>query len=58
MEYGMSVLGLVLAVGLAVVHLFAGRLPWVTKIPQKFWISFAGGTSIAYIFLDLSLIHI
>ncbi|MEL6552294.1 MAG: hypothetical protein AAFQ63_02340, partial [Cyanobacteria bacterium J06621_11] len=53
MEVGMSVLGLGLAVSLALVHLFSGRSAWVEKLPRNLWTSFAGGVSIAYIFLDI-----
>ncbi|MEL6354810.1 MAG: hypothetical protein AAFR58_24150 [Cyanobacteria bacterium J06627_28] len=53
MNEGISILGLVLAVSLALVHIFAGRGRWLNAIPQELWTSFAGGISIAYIFLDV-----
>jgi len=46
-------LGLLLAVGLAAVHIFVGRSQWLAKIPQNLWTSFAGGISITYVFLDI-----
>jgi len=48
-----DMLGLLLAVGLATVHISVGRSQWLTKIPQNLWTSFAGGISITYIFLDI-----
>ncbi|MEM9161625.1 MAG: hypothetical protein AAGC54_00975 [Cyanobacteria bacterium P01_F01_bin.4] len=53
MEYGVSILGFLLAVCLALVHVFASRSQWLIRIPHRWWISFAGGVSIAYIFLDV-----
>ena len=49
----MSILGLSLALCLGLVHIFASRTPWLERIPQRGWISLAGGISIAYIFLDI-----
>lgn len=43
----------VLAVGLAAVHVGAGRLHFVSRVPRSRWLSFAGGTSIAYVFVHL-----
>jgi len=48
-----NILGLLLAVGLATVHISVGRSQWLAKIPQNLWTSFAGGISITYIFLDI-----
>ncbi|MEM8806096.1 MAG: hypothetical protein AAGF01_08725 [Cyanobacteria bacterium P01_G01_bin.38] len=53
MDDGVSILGLLLAVCLALVHVFASRSRWLTYIPHRWWISFAGGISIAYIFLQV-----
>jgi hypothetical protein len=53
MEIGINVVGLALAVCLALVHIFASQTPWLTKIPERWWVSVAGGVSIAYIFLDI-----
>jgi hypothetical protein len=46
-------LGLLLAVCLALLHLFASTLKGPSWLPQRHWISLAGGISIAYIFLDV-----
>ncbi|MGF1459724.1 MAG: hypothetical protein ACFBSG_11935 [Leptolyngbyaceae cyanobacterium] len=53
MEIGINIVGLVLAICLAWVHIFASRTQWLSSIPQQWWISVAGGVSIAYIFLDI-----
>jgi uncharacterized membrane protein len=44
---------LLLAGALALVHLFAGRLRFVGVIPRSRWLSFAGGLSVAYVFVHL-----
>lgn len=41
------------AVGLAAVHLFAGRLRVLDVIPRSRWLSFAGGVSVAYVFVHV-----
>ncbi|WP_306058419.1 ZIP family transporter [Natronococcus wangiae] len=41
------------AIGLAAVHLFAGRLRVLDVIPRSRWLSFAGGVSVAYVFVHL-----
>ncbi|PSN14626.1 hypothetical protein C7271_21505, partial [filamentous cyanobacterium CCP5] len=48
-----SVVGLTLAVCLGLVHIFVSRARWLAWIPESWWISGAGGVSIAYIFLDI-----
>ncbi|MEM9008044.1 MAG: hypothetical protein AAGE59_31610 [Cyanobacteria bacterium P01_F01_bin.86] len=53
MEIGINIVGLVLAICLALVHIFASKTQWLAKIPQCWWMSIAGGVSIAYIFLDI-----
>ncbi len=53
MEAGTNIIGLALAVCLALVHIFASQARWLTKIPERYWVSVAGGVSIAYIFLDI-----
>lgn len=53
MELSLNLIGFVLAVCLALVHVFASRTQWVGRLPQRWWISIAGGVSIAYIFLDI-----
>ena len=49
----MTLAGVILVISLALVHLFACRIPWLRLIPPSLWTSFAGGVSIAYIFLDI-----
>ncbi len=46
-------LGLLLAICLALLHLFASTLKGPSWLPQRHWVSLAGGISIAYIFLDV-----
>lgn len=41
------------ALGLSVVHLYAGRLRFIDVIPRSRLLSFAGGISVAYVFLRL-----
>lgn len=41
------------AVVLACVHLFAGRLVFLDRIPRSRWLSIASGSSVAYVFLHL-----
>lgn len=41
------------AVALACVHLFAGRLVFLDRIPRSRWLSIASGSSVAYVFLHL-----
>lgn len=48
-----NILGLWLAICLALVHIFVSRMQWLNVIPQRYWISIASGVSIAYIFLDI-----
>jgi hypothetical protein len=42
-----------LALGLAAVHVFGGRLKTLDVLPRHAWLSFAGGTSVAYVFVHL-----
>jgi zinc transporter ZupT len=49
----MTLLILLAALGLSLVHLFAGKLRFLDGIPRSRWLSFAGGTSVAYVFLHL-----
>ncbi|CAN5851326.1 hypothetical protein BH23GEM7_BH23GEM7_42180 [soil metagenome] len=44
---------LLAAAGLAMVHLFAGKLRFLDAVPRSRWLSFAGGTSVAYVFVHL-----
>lgn len=41
------------AVGLTLVHLFAGRLRFLETIPRSRWLSLASGVSVAYVFVHL-----
>jgi hypothetical protein len=41
------------ALGLALVHLLADRIHRLHGIPRSSWLSFAGGTSVAFVFLHL-----
>ncbi|WP_224449387.1 hypothetical protein [Haloprofundus salilacus] len=43
----------VLAVGLAVIHLEAERFRATALVSQRVWISFAGGASLAYVFVHI-----
>lgn len=44
---------LVAAMGLAVVHIFGGKLRFLDGVPRSRWLSLAGGVSVAYVFLHL-----
>ena len=44
---------LALAVALASVHLFAGKLRFLDSLPRSRWLSFGGGVSVAYVFVHL-----
>ena len=50
-----SVLAVTLAAAclLAIVHLLAGRLSFMSWIPRSRWLSAAGGVSVAYVFAHL-----
>lgn len=41
------------AVVLAVLHLVAGRMRFLDGVPRSWWLSSAGGASVAYVFLHL-----
>ncbi len=45
--------GLILAIALAIVHAFISRLNVAAIVPEHRWISFAGGVSMGYVFLDI-----
>lgn len=49
----MAVLAFAFAGSLAMAHLFGGGLRFLDTIPRSRWLSFAGGTSVAYIFVHL-----
>jgi zinc transporter ZupT len=41
------------AVGLALIHLYAGKLRFLDEIPRSRWLSMASGVSVAYVFVHL-----
>jgi zinc transporter ZupT len=43
----------IFAIGLALVHLYSGRLRFLETIPRSRWLSAAGGVSVAYVFLHI-----
>ena len=45
--------GLILAICLALIHGFVAELPIFSIIPRFRWISFAGGVSLSYVFLEI-----
>ncbi|KYH26793.1 hypothetical protein HAPAU_18990 [Halalkalicoccus paucihalophilus] len=49
----MSALAFLAACCLAAVHLFAGRLRGLDRIPRSRWLSFGGGVSVAYVFVHM-----
>lgn len=40
-------------IGLASIHLFAGKLQRLNALPRSAWLSFAGGVSVGYVFIHL-----
>ena len=48
-----TALPVVLAAGLATVHLFAYRLLFLDVIPRSPWLSLSGGSAVAYVFVHL-----
>ncbi|NES19025.1 MAG: hypothetical protein F6K41_08865 [Symploca sp. SIO3E6] len=49
----MQGIGFILAVGLALIHAFVSKLNVFAFIPEHRWLSFAGGVSIGYVFLEV-----
>jgi hypothetical protein len=47
------VLAILLAAGLALVHIVAGALRFLDVVPRSRWLSLAGGISVAYVFTHL-----
>lgn len=43
----------IFALGLALVHLYSGRLYFLDRVPRSRWLSAAGGVSVAYVFLHI-----
>jgi len=48
-----SPLSLLFAIGLALVHIFAGKLRFLSNVPRSRWLSIAGGVSVAYVFVHI-----
>jgi hypothetical protein len=48
-----SIVPLIVAFCLGLVHVFAGKLRFLNVLPRSRWLSFAGGTSVAYVFVHL-----
>ncbi len=46
-------LSLALVAALAAVHLFSGRMRFLSASPRSRWLSAAGGVSVAYVFVHL-----
>jgi hypothetical protein len=49
----LAILPVVLAGGLAAVHLFAHRLAFLDVVPRSRWLSLSGGSAVAYVFVHL-----
>lgn len=49
----MDAIGLILAIGLAFIHAFISKINISKVIPEHRWLSFAGGVSIGYVFLEI-----
>ncbi len=54
-EFSLSVLFLsgLFAVGLALVHLFSGKLRFLDATPRSIWLSASSGVSVAYVFVHI-----
>ncbi|PGF16271.1 hypothetical protein CP556_09180 [Natrinema sp. CBA1119] len=48
-----AVIVFAIAIALALIHLFAGRLGVSGRVPRSRWLSIAGGISVAYVFVHL-----
>ncbi len=49
----MTALTFIAALALAILHVFAGTLRFLSTTPRSIWLSAAGGISVAYVFLHL-----
>jgi hypothetical protein len=49
----MPALPLVLVLSLSLVHVFAGRIRFLSETPRSRWLSIAGGVSVAYVFVHI-----
>ena len=45
--------GFILAIALALIHGFAAKIPIFSLVPRFRWLSFAGGVSLGYVFLEV-----
>jgi hypothetical protein len=52
-EEMVQAISLAIAVGLAMVHLVAGKLRFLDGTPRSIWLSGAGGVSVAYVFVHV-----
>jgi len=43
----------IFAIGLALVHLYSGRIRFLETVPRSRWLSAAGGVAVAYVFLHI-----
>lgn len=50
---GFMLLQLVLVLGLVLIHIFASKMRFLEGIPRSRWLSFAGGISVAYVFMHI-----
>lgn len=50
---GVVFLSAILAVGLALVHLFSGQLRFLEQTPRSIWLSMGSGVSVAYVFVHI-----
>ena len=50
---GIELAGVAVAVALATVHLFGGRLHGLGRMPRSRWLSLSGGVSVAYVFVHV-----
>jgi len=48
-----SIVTLLMALAFAGTHIFIGRLDFLDRTPRNGWLSFAGGTAVAYVFLHI-----
>lgn len=48
-----ALLAFAAAIGLALVHVFGGKLRFLDQIPRSRWLSGAGGVSVAYVFVHV-----
>jgi hypothetical protein len=49
----MSVVGFAFIASLGLLHIYIGRLRWIEHVPERQWLSFGAGVSIAYVFVDV-----